>query len=365
MPRRLLVTGADGHVGRLLVDHWLTHTDRALLLWTRAGDAASALVRMGGAVHPDDLTSGRVRFVRGDLREAAPFARVDPGEVGAIVHLAAVTSFAVDRATADAVNRAGTERVLGFAQQCPRLESFCLASTIYASGLTAGVIDELRLVEGPPDYANEYERSKGEAEALCIRSPLDVPTSIVRLATIVADDETGQVSVHNAVHNTLNLLRHGLLSLMPGDPSTPLYLITGDLAVDALTAAVDSCAQGFFHAAHRAEDSLTLGRALDIAFEVFSHDAGFAARRVRRPLLADLTSFGLLAEGASSFGGGVLGQALGSLLPFARQLYVTKDVRNEALRGLLPGYRPQDAATVFAAACARLLDQREARRVPA
>lgn len=364
MPRRLLVTGAEGHVGRLLVDHCLTHTDRSLLLWTRAGDPSSALVRMGGAVHADDLTSGRVRFVRGDLREAAPFARVDPGEVGAIVHLAAATSFAVDRATADAVNRAGTERVLGFARQCPWLESVCLASTIYASGLTAGVVDEVRL-GGPPEFANEYERSKWEAEKLFIRSPLDVPMSIVRLATIVADDETGQVTAHNAVHNTLNLLRHGLLSLMPGDPSTPLYLITGDLAVDALAAAVDSRAQGLFHAAHGVEDSLTLGEALDIAFEVFSHDAGFAARRVRRPLLADLTSFGLLAEGASSFGGGVLGQALGSLLPFARQLYVTKDVRNDALRGLLPAYRPHDAATVFAATCARLLDQGEARRVPA
>ena len=364
MPRRLLVTGADGYVGRLLVEHYLAHTDRSLLLWTRAGDTASALARMAGAVTPDDLSKGRVRFAGGDLREPAPFAGVDRGEVGAIVHLAAVTSFTVDRAAADAVNRDGTARVLDFAQRCPWLESVCLASTIYASGLTSGVVHERRL-DGPPDFANEYERSKWEAEELLMQSPLDVPASVVRLATVVADDETGEVTAHNAVHNTLNLLRHGLLSLMPGDPSTPVYLITGELAAQALAAAVDSRAQGCFHAAHGAEDSLTLGEALDIAFEVFSRDVGFTARRVRRPRFADLTSFGLLAEGASSFGGGVLGQALGSLLPFARQLYVTKDVRNEALRRLLPAYRPDDAAAVFAATCARLLGPREASRVPA
>jgi thioester reductase-like protein len=364
MRRRLLVTGADGYVGRLLVEHYLANTDRSLLLWTRAGDTASALARMDGAVTTDDLTQGRVRFAGGDLREAAPFAGVDPCEVGAIVHLAAVTSFTVDRAAAAAVHRDGTARVLDLAKTCPGLESVCLASTIYASGLTSGVVPEGRL-DRPPDFANEYERSKWEAEELLAESRLDVPASVVRLATIVADNETGVVTAHNAVHNTLKLLRHGLLSLMPGDPSTPVYLITGEFAARALGTAVDSRAQGCFHAAHRAEDSLTLGEALDIAFEVFSRDLGFTARRVRRPRFADLTSFGLLAEGASSFGGSVLGQALDSLLPFARQLYVTKDVQNESLRRLLPTYRPDDAATVLAASCARLLGPREAVRVPA
>ena len=363
MPERLLVTGADGYLGRQLVKHYLAHTDRSLLLWTRAHDTVSALARLDGAVTADDLTSGRVRLAGGDLREAEPFGGVDPGEVGAILHLAAVTSFTVDRAEADAVNRDGTARVLDLALRCPRLESVCLASTIYASGLTSGVIQEGRL-DRPPDFANEYERSKWEAEELLVESPLDVPASVVRLATVVADDGSGQVSALNAVHNTLNLLRHGLLSLMPGDPSTPVYLITGELAVQALAAAVDTRAQGFFHAAHRAEDTLTLGEALDIAFEVFSRDDEFAAHRVHRPRFADLRSFGLLAEGASSFGGGVLGQALGSLLPFARQLYVAKNVRNDALRRLLPAYRVDDAATVLAATCARLAAPREVSRVP-
>jgi len=354
MPERLLVTGADGYVGRLLVEHYLTNTDRPLMLWTRARDTSSALARFGGIVRAADLASGRVRLVGGDLHSAEPFAAVDPHEVDSIVHLAAVTSFTVTAAEADAVNRQGTEKLLQLARRCPGLQSVCLASTIYASGLTSGAVPE-RALERPSGFANEYERTKWEAERLADASPaLGVPISVVRLATVVADDETGRAGVHNAVHNTLSLLRQGLLSLMPGDPDTPVYLITGALAVRALAAAIDGRAIGFVHAAHRSEDSLTLGRALDIAFEVFAREDGFA-RRVRRPRFADLTSFGLLAEGASSFGGGILGQALGSLLPFARQLYVAKHVENDALRRLLPGYRADDAAELFAAACSALL----------
>lgn len=360
MSERLLVTGADGYLGRLLVRHHLAEAgvDRNLLLWTRAPDVRSALARMGGVVDEADLASGRVRFASGDLRSSDPFRDVDPGEVRAIVHLAAATSFTISAGQADAVNRDGTARVVDLARRCAGLESLCVASTIYASGLRVGPVPESEL-DGTPGFANEYERSKWEAELVVLTAGLSVPLAVVRLATVVADDAAGRVTEHNAVHNTLNLLRHGLLSLMPGEPSAPVYLITGAVAVQALAAAVESRAEGIFHVAHRSEDSLTLEEALDIAIEVFSRDPAFAGRRLRRPRFADLTSFGLLAEGASSFGSGVLGQALGSLLPFARQLYAGKHVENDRLRTLLPGYRPDDARDLFAGACAALLPEQE------
>jgi nucleoside-diphosphate-sugar epimerase len=361
---RLLVTGADGHVGRLLVRHYLDATDRALLLWTRARDPRSALARMAGAVAPADLATGRVRLAGGDLRQVNPFASVDPDEVGAVVHLAAATSFNVGAAEADAVNREGTARVLALARRCPRLRSVCLAGTVYASGLRSGDVRESAW-DRPHGFANEYERSKWEAETVALAAPPDVPLSIVRLATVVADDASGATSVHNAVHNTLNLLRHGLLSLMPGDADNPVYLITGALAVQALAAAVNTSADGFFHAAHRAEDSLTLGAALEVAFEVFAADESFTGRRISRPRFADLTSFELLAEGAGFFGGGILGEALASLLPFSRQLYVAKQVENDRLRRLLPGYRAEDPGELLRATCTALLRPREVARVPA
>ncbi len=363
MRERLLVTGADGYVGRLLVRHLLAAGDDDLLLWTRARDTASALDRLGGTVTSRELASGRVRLAGGDLRDPDPFARVDPAALSGIVHLAAVTSFAVSAVDADAVNRAGTGRVLELAGRCTRLRSLVLASTVYASGLRTGAVEEAPL-DSAAGFANEYERSKWRAEQLTLGAGLDVPVAVLRLSTVAADDSSGMAGTHNAVHNTLALLRHGLLSLMPGDPATPLYLVTGDLVASALQAAVRTRASGFVHVAHRAQDSLTLGEAVRVALEVFSADPGFRARGVRPPRFADLTAFGLLAEGVGSFGGGVLGQALGSLLPFARQLYVPKQVGNDALRRLLPGYRPDDAAAVFAATCEALL-RREGSRVPA
>jgi nucleoside-diphosphate-sugar epimerase len=352
---RVLVTGADGSVGRHLVQHLLASSEEPLLLWTRARDTHEALARMRGVVRAAHLVSGRVRLVAGDLRDRAPFRAVDPREVGAVIHLAAVTSFAVSAEEADAVNRDGTAKVLGLAARCPSLRSFCLAGTVYASGLRAGPVAEEPL-DDSAGFANHYERSKWEAEQLVLRAGLGVPTAVVRLATVLADDASGRFSDRTAVHNTLDLLRRGLLPLMPGDPDVPVYVVTGELAARSLAEALAQRAQGVLHAAHRPEHSLTLREALDIALQTFDS---------RRPPFADLTSFGLLARGVDSFGGGVLGQALGSLLPFARQLYVGKQVDNTRLRGLLPDYRPDDAAALFRATCEALAAGRTAGRVPA
>lgn len=350
---RILITGADGYLGRQLARHYLTHTDRPLLLWVRAADPAQAEARCRRALAPLRLPAGRVRYAGGDLGTAAPFAGVPTRDVTAVVHTAAVTAFTVQPDLAQRVNVAGTERLLELAAQCPRLRSVCLLSSLYATGLRAGHVPE-RPVDDLPGFANAYERSKWAAEA-CAGRRSDLPVSVLRLATVVADDATGRAGQHNAVHNTLKLLRLGLLALMPGVPTTPVYLITAELAVRAVAAAVGRAATGVHHVADRAADSLTLAQTLDVAFETFGADPGFARRRVARPEYADLPAYRLLADSAASFGGSVLGQALGSLLPFAGQLYVAKDVANDRLRTLLPDYRPAAPAAVLAAACRELL----------
>jgi nucleoside-diphosphate-sugar epimerase len=348
---RTLVTGADGYLGGLLVRHLLSHSDRSLLLWTRAGDRTvpdePAATRLEAV-----QVGNRVQVRSGDLRSTEPFRDVDLDEVDSIVHLAAVTSFTVSRSEADLVNRLGTAKVLRLADRCPRLESVTLASTLYASGLQGGSVAEVSH-DGTAGFANEYERSKWAAEQLGL-AYRGARLSILRLATVLADDDTGRASTHNALHHTLELLRHGLLALMPGHPATPVHLITGDLAVRALAAALDSDGAGIYHVTAPASHTLTLGQAIDLAFEVFGGYQAFLRRGVRRPRFVDFASFQLLADGASSFGAGILGQALSSLLPFARQLYVAKDVRNDRLAQLLPGHRPDSTADVFARMCARL-----------
>ena len=349
----LLITGADGYLGRLLVWHELATTDRPLVLWVRAGSDGEAARRCAAAYGSAVLSNRRIRCTGGDLRDPEPFAGVVPGQISAIAHLAAVTAFTVDALTATRVNLDGTAKVLAFARRARALTRVCLASTLYASGLRSGAVPERAITERPT-FANEYERSKWEAERLALGDP-DLPVTVVRTATVLADDCSGRTGQRNAVHHTLALLRHGLLSLMPGDPVTPVYLTTGEIAVRAIAAAVDR-GSGVYQVADRASESLTLGRALDVAFECFTADERFLRRRTRRPLFADLRTFQMLAGATRSLGGSVLGQAVGSLEPFAAQLYVTKQVDNDRYRALVGAAEPLDAESLFAATCARLAD---------
>jgi nucleoside-diphosphate-sugar epimerase len=347
---QILVTGADGYLGRLLVQHLLETTDRRMLLWVRSSTKAEAVAKCA-ATFGEAIHQGRITCAGGDLRGDLPFNGIDPGEISGIVHLAAATAFTVDPDTATGVNVAGTAKLLELARRCSRLESLCLASTLYVSGLSSGEIPETAITERPA-FANEYERSKWEAERLALAVP-DLPLSIVRIATVLADDESGICGQRNAVHNTLQMLFHGLLSMIPGDPNTPIYLSTGEFAAAAIGAALLG-GHGVYNAAEIAADSLTLGVAIDVAYRSFSEAKPFLRRRIRRPRYVDLATFELLANAAGGLGGSVLGQALGSVLPFAPQLYAPKLVANKRLLELLPGHEPVDGVALLAATCGYL-----------
>jgi len=312
----VLVTGAGGYVGGLVADRY----------------------RQAGV---DVIAHGRAI---GDLADADPFAAVTPEQRDAIthvVHSGAITRFDVDREAAQAVNVEGTERVLAFARTCPRLESFGLVSTVYATGLRAGPVEE-RVYDDEAGFANDYEWSKGEAERRVAAAGDDLPWRILRVATVIADDDSGRVTQYNAFHETLKLWFHGLLPLVPGDGATPLYLVTGEFVAGAIVALMDDpAAAGVYHLAHARADSLTLAQALDVVGDAFDRVDAFRRRRVLPPLLGDRETFDLLARGVDAFGGGLVRQSLGSVVPFARQLFVAKDVDNRRLRDALgEAYQP-------------------------
>ncbi len=352
----VLITGADGYLGRLLVRHLLATDDRPLLLWVRAASAAQARARCAAALGPAVTADPRVRCTGGDLTESEPFSGVDPRTVTHIVHLAAVTAFTVSEQAARSNNVDGTGRALALARRCPRLSGFCLASTLYVSGLRAGLIPEAAIT-GPLDFANHYESSKWAAERLALAAT-DLRVSIVRVATVLADDETGRTGQFNAVHNTLNLLRHGLLTMMPGEPGTPVHLTTGRQAAQVLAAASTRGA-GVYHLAGGSNRVLSLGAALDIAVECFGADR--AQRGPRPPRFIDLRTFSMLTGAAAGMSGSVLGAAMGSLLPFAPQLFVAKQIADDRLRALVPDLPPTDLPALFAATCAALHERRDHR----
>jgi nucleoside-diphosphate-sugar epimerase len=342
-----LITGADGHVGTALANWLLEHSEDELLLFVR-GEKRE---RLGALV--DDA---RCRVIQGDLRDVEPFAGANADEVTGILHCAAVTNFGVDRDTAWAVNIAGTAKLVEFADSCPRLRRFGLVSSLYAAGLRDGVVAEAPC-DDSASFANHYEWSKWSAEALLHSRP-DLPWQIYRVATILGEDESGIVKQQNVIHNTLRLLYYGLLSVIPGDPDTRVYMVsTGFVASAVGRLFLGATHHETFHISDAGNDAMTLGCIADAVYETFLSDPRFARQRILKPLFCDQESFGTLVQGIGQFGGAV-SQALDSVAPFAPQLYSDKDVQTRRATEALDGMRTPDSQELLGAVCDHLIQTR-------
>lgn len=365
-----LVTGAGGYLGAGLAARLLAE-GRPVLAWLHAesgaeleGKAAALRDRLGDRLD-DRLGSGagRLEIRGGDLRAPEPFADLDPAGIHRIVHCAAVTRFNVEEPLAREVNVEGAARLFAFADRCTDLEQLALASSVYACGLQDGVIAEAPM-EDEPVFSNHYEWSKWESERRLQADFGHLPWKVLRVATVVAETARGRVRQYNAFHNTLKLLFYGLISLVPGDRDTPLYFVTADFAVDAMAAVLERGeAGGVYHVCHTADESMTLGALIDTAFDRFANDPDFGERRILKPLFCDEETFRLLADGVDSFGGDVVREGLGSVVPFAPQLFSKKSFENARMRETLDVYAAPDATELVANTCDHLAATRWGRRL--
>jgi nucleoside-diphosphate-sugar epimerase len=329
----IVVTGASGYLGGRLV---------------------AALRERGD--HGAVIALGRDQA---DLTVPGTLDAVPTDGVSHIVHAAAVTTFGIDKATATAVNVRGTDRVIEFARRCPDLERLVLLSTLYTAGTATGeVAEEPRHPADNGRFANHYEWSKHMAE----RRTLDcgLPVTIARVATIAADGDSGHVGQFNAVHNTLKLIYYGLLSLLPGDPATPVALVTANLAVDA-TMALLTADPGIYHLCPDPDQTLTLGQLMDTTFAIFERDPGFARRGILRPLPVDEAAFADLLAGIRGLRRGPVHDALESVAPFAAQLYRPKVFSNVRLRKAWPAYQAADPVQLVSATVSYLVATRWGR----
>ena len=359
MSRTVLVTGGDGTLGAAIVRALLAGDADRVVSWSHAGGAAP------DAAHAAFLDAaagaGRLERLAGELRGPAPFDGVDAGAVTHIVHAAAITRFNVEPALAQAVNVDGTRRLLEFARRCPRLRHVALLGSLYAAGLREGAVAEAPFTDDA-GFANHYERSKRAAEDLCVGEFRELPVSILRLATVIADDASGQVTRFNAIHNTLRLMYYGLLSVLPGHADTPVYAITRDWAAQATARLLREQPPGaVYHLAPAADDALGLGRLLELAHAAFNEDPGYRGQRTPPPLLCDLAAFRALEEGVRQFGGPVLGEAMASIGPFAPQLFSAKQFDTSRARACLGEAPTPDLETLATRTCRHLAATRWGR----
>lgn len=365
MRETCLITGANGYLGGRLADRMLKETGTHLALWLHAESEEAFHAKKQPLLERWADFNDRLNFFWGQFEQDAPFAGLSTDGVSAILHSAADTRFNVDRSTAETVNIMGTEKLLQFAAQCPNLKQFGLLSTVYASGLQTG---ELR--ESPwrdtAGFSNFYEWSKWSAEDLLISRYPHLPWQIYRVATIIADDDSGLVTQQNAFHNTLKLLYYGLLSLIPGKNQTPLYFVTGEFVTQALFHLIQAPISGqIHHLCHSSGETLTLGQLIDLAYEVFEQDPDFKARRILKPLFCDEESFQLMSGAVHSFGGSIVNQALSSVTPFAKQLFLEKSFDNQNLRAHYLGYAAPNPEQLIRNTCQSLVQTKWGRHAPA
>jgi len=352
---QVLITGADGHLGRKIANWFLDNTERELSLWVRARDDEALAAKRQRL--QKFLDTGRCRVTGGDLTQPAPLDTIDPRTIVGIIHAAADTNFGISGADATAINVEGSRKVFEFASRCNRLEQLTLLSTVYSVGLREGQVRE-ELLDCPSRFANEYERSKWEAERALSEEFSGLPWQILRVGTVLADNETGQVTQYNAVHNTLRLFYYGLLSVIPGAPRTRLYVTTSDFAAAAcglLSARVDPGA--VFHVSDNGSRAIRMDTLIDLVYDSFNQDERFRKMRILRPLFCEWDAFSDMAESAGQFSG-ILAQSLGSVAPFARQLYADKDISTTRLEARLPDLTAPDATRLIPRLCAELVASR-------
>jgi nucleoside-diphosphate-sugar epimerase len=364
---RILITGADGYLGsrfvRLLLESGVPASD--IVGWVRADSDDELLAKRAKLAESlQGLKHESLKVERGNLLQDAPFAGVDPSTIEFILHTAAVIRFNVEENLAHDVNYQGTVKVTQFARKCARLKQLNYVGTVYASGLASGSIPETAL-DPKAGFGNFYESSKWHSENYLLTECSDLPVVISRVATAICDNETGRVTQYNVFHNTLKLLYYGLISILPGDREAPLYFVTGDFVAEALFRIYEqgaSPASKFFHVCPSREESLTLGELIDSVFEVFKTDAPWVGRRILKPLFTDQESFDLLAGELSSLSGGIVNQAIASIEPFSKQLFLHKSFENGHTRALFRPYQPIDSKALITRAAGQLIATKWGRK---
>ena len=237
----ILITGATGHLGPHLIAELLRASDfdRVYVTARRTGEPAASRVRtveriarkslteqgcdpMASSIVPidADLVQGRRAIADGDLR------RIED-DVEVIVHAAADTRFGAPLETLKTANVGGTLTACRIAERCRHLRQFLFVSTACVAGRRTGRIPET-IVNDPVGFANAYERTKWEAEAVVVSSGL--PCRIARLSTCAGSHVNGYVHRFGALHHLLHWMSRGLVPMVPGTAATPIDVISTDVA---------------------------------------------------------------------------------------------------------------------------------------
>ena len=336
-PTAVLITGATGLVGGALLRRLLERdpTLQARVLVRDPERWLHALAELRVPVSRVTAIAGDV--TRPGLGLPAAVRRELAREVRMVVHAAADTVFSRPLPLARAVNRDGTMHVVELAAGCGALERIVYVSTAFVAGRMTGDIRE-EAHGADAGFVNAYEQSKHEAEAVVRAAGL--PAVIARPGTIVCESERGGVRQVNAVHRALALQHAGLASMLPGEASTRVELVTTSFVADSLARLCTAPAAigGTFHLC-AGDGAIRLGDLLQRAHAVWSRSDAWRRRGVELPALVDLETYALFEQTVLETGDARLRRVTRALSHFAPQLALPKrfdTTRARDVTGLAP-----------------------------
>ena len=236
----ILVTGASGLIGGALCAKLAAGGHRIVALAHRR----TRICGNDGSPVPLD------RSVRGDIcaeglgLDAGDRAALDGADL--VIHCAASTRFDQDLEAHRAINVEGTARIVELTRDIgARLMQ---VSTAYVCGMRDGPVREEPVPPGTR-FANGYEASKAEAEALVRASGLR--HAILRPSIVLGENESGRVRTFGAIYGAFRLLAEGRVTHMPAAPGATLDFVPLDHVVDhgaAIAERMEEAEGGIFHA---------------------------------------------------------------------------------------------------------------------
>lgn len=238
----ILMTGFPGFLGSQLLPRVLQQAaaNRAVCLVQR-DFTERAQQRLEAMEAKQPQLRGRTSLVEGDITRRDMGLEHVPQlakAIDEIFHLAAIYDLAVERGRAMRVNLTGTQRVLDFAAQCPRLRRLHYVSTCYVSGCFPGTFTEEDLERGQ-SFNNFYEESKYLAEVeVQGRLQEGMPVTIYRPAIVVGDRRTGTTQKYDGPYFVIRwLLRQPPVAIMPvvaRSAATHVNIVPSDFVIDAM-----------------------------------------------------------------------------------------------------------------------------------
>lgn len=199
----LLLTGATGFLGLLLLHKVLEHTSHSVVCLVRAQDNQHAELRLFSAADARGIDIGRFRqrlLVRAVARnEPIVHALEDLPRCSRVIHAAAAVSLNRDYESLLADNVLLTRDLLQYTQKSGA-EFHLISSLATVPPETLGTAHSERLFEFHEHLRDGYQRSKAHAERLSAEAQqLGIPVAVYRLGRIVGSRSKPSVNPSDIV----------------------------------------------------------------------------------------------------------------------------------------------------------------------